>query len=460
MDYQEFIRSKKTRTKRYGFIVDQDQLNPKAWEWQRRVTAWAIERGRSAMFLETGLGKTICQLMWAEQVVNHTGLPVLIHCPVGVRRQTWGEAERFGIQVPVDVADELVDEDPRIVIANYEKLHRFDTTMFGGVVLDESSILKGLTGKIREQLTEAWAFAQFRLACTATPSPNDTKELGNHAEFLGVCSHQEMLAKFFVNDAGDTKQWRLKGHAVNAFWDWVCEWAVCATLPSDVGGDDTGYILPELIETTHNVHVPSVPSKGCLFDTTGISATNIHDEKRKTSPYRAKHTADIVNAEPDRAWVIWCDTNYESDDLVKHMPQAVEIRGDMSEEKKESILAGFADGSIKVLISKPSITGSGLNWQHCQRTVFHSISYSFEQRYQAIRRFYRFGQKESVHVHYVTCDTEHAIANAVEQKFDKHINMQEQMRQAMRRSELAMTYDSGRKTYSTSRSMEIPQWLK
>lgn len=460
MDYGEFIRSKRIQTRQYGFDVAVDDLNPNAFEWQKRVIQWSLKRGRSALFLDTGLGKTLCQLNWAQQVVEHTGGRVLIHCPIGVRMQTAGELRKFGIECDITIADSQDDcPSQGIVIANYEKLHKFDSNEFDGVVLDESQILKGIAGKTKDQLCREWAGSRFRLACTATPSPNDHMELGNHAEFLGVCSHQEMLSKYFVNDTGDTKSWRLKGHSTEAFWDWVCTWAACVTKPSDIGGSDDGYILPELNEYTELVHVPYDTKAGMLFDSTEVSATNIHDEKRRTSPYRAEKTAEIV-ASVSGSCVVWCDTNYEADDLVKMIPGAVDIRGSMTEQQKENSLTRFANGDDRVIITKPTIAGAGLNWQHCCNMVFHAINYSFEQRYQAIRRCWRFGQTKPVNVWSVTTDTEHAMQNAVRVKSAKHEDLQRSMRDAMQRSELYGTMDVGRTKYTPEYYMEIPKWLR
>ena len=460
MEYSEFVKQKQVQSVEYGHQVSIDDLNENAFDWQKRVVQWAVSRGRAALFLDTGLGKTLCQLMWAQQVCKATGGRVMLHCPLGVRQQTKRESEKFGICVPVVVADDQTQmPDSGICIVNYQKLDKFDTSLFAGVVLDESSILKGLTSKLRAQLTEEWGDAKYRLACTATPSPNDTMELGSHAEFLGVCSQQEMQSKYFVNDSGNTQKWRLKGHAIDAFWDWVCDWACCVSMPSDIGGDDTGYHLPELVEHTHTVHVPAAVADGFLFDCSGISATNIHEEKRHTSPFRADKTAELVNSN-DQQWIVWCDSNYESDDLVERIPDAVEIRGSLTDQQKEDRLEQFSSGDARVIITKPSISGMGMNWQHCSQMVFHSISYSFEQKYQAVRRCYRFGQKQPVQCHSVTTDTEHAIAKAVSVKSGMHENMKERMRVAMSRSDFIAKQDRGRTTYRPIEKMEIPTWLK
>lgn len=460
MDYAEFIAGKQLQEKRYGFDVPLSSIAPAAFDWQKRIIQWAVRRGRAAMFLDTGLGKTLCQLAWAEQVATKTKGRVLLHCPLGVRKQTYREAGKFSIGVPVVIADdgESLPKGPCIIVCNYDKLHKFEARKFCGVVLDESSILKGLDGATKRFLCEAWSRTQYRLACTATPSPNDHMELGNHAEFLGVCSTQEMLSKYFVNDTGDTGKWRLRGHAVQSFWEWVCQWACCVSMPSDVGGPDEGYILPGLHERTELVHVPLERGSGMLFDSTELSATTIHDEKRRTSPYRARKTAEIVNDLSGHC-IVWLDTNYEADDLMPLLNDAVEIRGDMKDSVKESVLDGFVDGTHRVLVTKPTIAGQGMNFQHCNQMVFHAINYSFEQRYQAIRRCLRFGQTREVYVWNVTTDTEHAMANAIHIKSERHVTMQTQMRAAMAKSELAPQTEVGKRSYVASSTMEVPSWL-
>jgi hypothetical protein len=461
MDYQTFCRNKHVRPSYSGFDIPLEALGDKAFQWQKRCIQWAVKRGRAALFADTGLGKSLQQLLWADAVVKHSGGHIMGHCPVGVRWQTAGEAQKFGIETPVVVVNtpDEIPSQPSICLVNYEKMHLFETHDFTGVFLDESSCLKGLNSKTREALTAGWQHSPFRLACTATPAPNDTMELGNHAEFLGICTREEMLSKYFTHDSGDTSKWRLKGHAEADFWDWVCSWAVCISRPSDIGGDDTGYILPELHEITHNVHVPGQVKAGQLFDVSGISATNIHEEKRYTSPFRAEKTAELVRSN-DRPWIIWCDTNYEADDIRKLLPDVVEIRGSDTEQQKEDRLRGFTEGRIRTILTKSSMFGQGMNWQHCNQMIFHSINYSFESRYQAIRRCWRFGQTQEVFVHSVTTDTEHAIANTLSVKDARHDNLQTAMSAAMQRSELLASSDAGMTRYNPTRKAQVPSWLQ
>lgn len=463
ISYAEFIASKRVQTKRYGFDVPIESLNGKAHEWQRRIIQWALKRGRAALFLDTGLGKTLCQLSWAEQVVRETGGRVLIHCPIGVRQQTLREAAKFGIGVDVVVAD----DDSKlpasgIVIANYEKLHRFDTRKFVGVVLDESSILKSFTGTTKRQLCERWNHADFRLACTATPSPNDHMELGNHSQFLGVMASNEMLSRWFYNDTMQAGGYKILPHGEEDFWEWVATWAACVSMPSDIGGDDTGYKLPPLRRFDHIVTCEDdTPDPGCLFRVEReLTATTVHKEKRRTTQDRAAKVAEVIAAEPDEPWLIWCDTNYEADVLAEIVSGAVDLRGNESEKSKEAKLFGFTDGTIGKLITKPSLAGFGMNWQHCRRMAFIGLSYSFEQYYQAVRRCWRFGQTSEVHAHVVMAEGEQAILKANERKQAQHSQMQAGMRAAINRShELAVDGDMRLSKFQGERQMEIPEWL-
>lgn len=351
-DYEAFIKRKQRRVEAYGFDIGTDKLNPNLFDWQKRAVQWAIKRGRAALFEECGLGKTLQQLEWARLVHQHCGLPVVVHCPVGVRSQTKREAEKFGIDSPVTVADSQDEVINGINLINYEKLHKFDPATFCGVVLDESSILKGMNSVTRKLLKESYGQTRFRLACTATPAPNDHMELGNHAEFLGICEPVDMLNRYFVHDSGDTSKWRLRGHAERDFWSWVSQWAVCISKPSDIGGEDAGYTLPQMIIERHHVtpEIDNAPS-GMLFNTAGISATTMHEEKRLTNEARCKRAAELAKSTSGPV-LIWCDTNYEADELRKHLPDAVEVRGDDTEEFKDQALEWFCG-----LTSKPNRKG-------------------------------------------------------------------------------------------------------
>ena len=463
MDYDEFISTKHAKTTQSGFSVKLESLNPKAFDWQRRVIQWALKRGRAALFLDTGLGKTISQLTWAENVCKHTGGRVLLHCPIGVRQQTKREAEKFGIDCDVAICDnDTAMPTSGIVIANYEKLHKFNTREFVGVVLDESSILKSFSGTIKRNLCSGWNHADFRLACTATPSPNDHMELGNHAQFLGIMNSNEMLSRWFYNDTMKSGGYKILPHGEADFWDWVATWAACVSMPSDIGGSDEGYILPELSRIDHTVFPDDeTPEDGCLFFVEReLTATTVHKEKRRTVADRAAKVAEIVADEPTEPWLIWCDTNYEADELKRLVPDAVDLRGNESETAKESKLSGFTDGSIRVLITKPTVAGFGLNWQHCRRMAFIGLSYSYEQYYQAVRRCWRFGQKHEVHAHVVMAESEAAILRTNQRKQDQHSQMQSAMRESInRKHELATSADLALSQQHSDKRMELPQWL-
>lgn len=462
-DYHDFISAKRRMPEDTGFRVRISSLNQNAHDWQKNVVQWAVERGRAALFLDTGLGKTRCQLSWAEQVAKKERGAVLLHCPVGVRHQTAAEAERIGLSTPVEILDDCdgLKKGPRIVVANYEKLHRFDTQRFVGCVLDESSILKSYTGSTKRSLCERWSHTKYRLACTATPSPNDHMELGNHAEFLGIMPSNEMLSRWFYNDTMKAGGYKILPHGEDSFWQWISSWAVACSRPSDIGGDDTGYVLPELRKHTHIVHVSdNTPDKGHLFRIEELSATNVHKEKRRSTPDRAAKVAEIVGRHADETWIVWCDTNYEADELLRLMPQAVDIRGAESESAKERKLREFSNGTIRVLITKPTVAGFGMNWQHCSHMAFIGLSYSFEQYYRAVRRCWRFGQTRPVDVHVVMAEGEALIEQANLRKATQHESMQVSMSIAMRAHQAlsqrkALSVD----LYEPKKKAEVPTWL-
>jgi DNA modification methylase len=428
-DYDEFIAAKVKVAKAAGF--EPLEIKAPLFDWQKSVVQWAVRTGRAALFEDCGLGKTAQQLEWARQVADHTNAPVIILTPLAVAHQTAHEAEKFGIVAKVANHQNDVT-GPGVWITNYEKLEHFDTTSFSGVVLDESSVLKAFTGKTRIALTEAFASTPYRLCCTATPSPNDYTEFGQHAAFLGVCSPAQMLATFFVNDTFNTGDWRLKKHAETEFWKWMASWACCVAKPSDIGFSDEGYILPRLHMFEHIVDVDETVAAGDeLFRVATLSATTMHKEMRLTSESRAAKVAELVNGN-DETWIVWCNTNDEADHLVRMIPDAIEVRGSETAVVKERKLDEFTEGRARVIISKPSIAGFGLNWQHCHNVAFVGLSYSFESFYQALRRSYRFGQKNEVKAHIVQARTEGAITQTIHRKIEQHKTMQEQMKQASR----------------------------
>jgi superfamily II DNA or RNA helicase len=462
VNYREFIRNKQRLHKPLGFEIDKTKLNSMLFPWQADIVHWALKRGRAALFEECGLGKTLQQLAWAEQVYLRTKEPVIIHTPVGVRQQTKREADKFGIGCNVQVVNSGDEVVSGINIVNYEKLHLFNSLVFSGVVLDESSILKSFTGKTKVALSNAYKNTCYRLACTATPAPNDHMELGNHADFLGVMPSNEMLSRWFINDTMKAGGYRLRGHAASDFWRWVSSWAVCVAKPSDVGGDDSEFDLPKLDVIRHVVEPDETDSPpGFLFNTSGLSATNIHQAKRLSNNARADKTAEIIAANKRDSWLVWCETNYEADALLERIDGAVEIRGSESEAAKESKLNGFSNGEIRILVTKPKLSGFGMNWQHCHNVVFAGLSFSFEQFYQAIRRCWRFGQTHPVTAHLVLADTEFTLESTIARKETDHKLMQAGMADAMRdgmREELFG--EIRRDIYEGTKEICLPKWIK
>jgi DNA modification methylase len=428
MTYDDFIAQKIKHSIPVGF--EPGCITAPLFDWQKSVVRWAIRQGRAALFEDCGLGKTLQQLEWARQVMAHTGKPVLILTPLAVAHQTEREAAHFGYDAFVCASQAEVS--PRAIsITNYEKLDHFNPEAFGGVVLDESSILKNFTGKTRKALTHAFSQTPYRLCCTATPSPNDYTEFGQHADFLGVCTPAQMLCTFFLNDTFNTGDWRLKRHAEDEFWRWLASWAACVSKPSDIGFADDGYILPPLVMETVTVDVDVTAEKPDdeLFRVATLSATTMHKEMRLTSRSRAERVASMVN-ESQEPWIVWCNTNDESDHLSELIPDAIEVRGSDSPAVKERHLAAFTNGDARVIITKPSIAGMGLNWQHCRNVAFVGLSYSFEDFYQALRRSYRFGQRQQVYAYIVQASTEGAIMQNIQRKMKQHSTMQEQMKRA------------------------------
>jgi hypothetical protein len=410
--YSEFVRRKFVAHTPTG-ISGEVKLPGAMFGHQKALTSWALKRGRSAIFADTGLGKMLIELAWADTVNKHTQRPVMIHTPLAVAAQMASEGRRFGINATV--VREASDITPGINIANYERLHKFDASMFGGVVLDESGCIKHHDAKTFRLLTDSYIDTPFKLPATATPAPNDWAELGTHAEFLGICSRVEMLAEFFTHDGGDTSVWRLKGHARAIFWKWVASWGALIRHPSDLGFDDGAYKLPPLKLHDHVVKV-SGPIGDMLFDTEAQTLSERRAARRASMTERVAACAAIVNADANEPWVVWCDLNDEGDALTDAIDGAVQIAGKDSTEVKEQRLQDFAEGRIRVLVSKPSICGWGLNWQHSARMAFVGVTDSFESYYQAVRRCWRFGQKRPVDVHLFSSSQEGAVAANLKRK--------------------------------------------
>lgn len=426
-EYNDFVNAKTKRATAHGF--QPREIKAPLFDWQSHVVEWAVKKGRAALFEDCGLGKTAQQLEWADQVCReHDGESVLILTPLAVAHQTAEEGEKFGIDAAVIQGASDI-KTGGVYISNYEKLDNFDGFDFAGIVLDESSILKNFTGKTRVALTERFAETPYRLCCTATPSPNDYTEFGQHADFLGVCRPMQMLSTFFINDTFNTGDWRLKRHAHKEFWQWLASWAACVSKPSDIGFDDDGYILPplNLNDVIVDVDESSGANDGELFRHATLSATTMHKEMRMTAPARVDAVADLVNNSSE-TWVVWCNTNDESERLKKAISDAVEVKGSDSPKVKEQRLDAFSHGEARVIVTKPGIAGYGLNWQHCHNVAFVGLSYSFEDFYQALRRTYRFGQEREVNAHVIQASTEGAIMKSIRRKIGQHAEMQREMK--------------------------------
>lgn len=411
-DYASFLAAKQRVDKPSGFEVV--NLNKKLFPFQQAIVRWACRRGRAAIFADCGLGKSGMQLEWADQVNGQTNGKVLILAPLAVAAQTLREASKFEIG-GVGIVRKQEDCEPfRICIANYEMLQHFDPAEFSGVVLDESSIIKNFTGSIRNQILDAFKATPFRLACTATPAPNDYMELGNHAEFVGSMTRTEMLSMFFCHDGGDTSSWRLKGHAESDFWKWLCSWSVMMRKPSDIGFQDDGFDLPPIHIHEHIVKADPLKS-GVLFE---VDSPSLEDRRRARKASLADRVAEAVRivGEDDSQCLVWCDLNDESDALAAGIEGAIEVRGSDEPEHKERAMLGFAAGTNRVLVTKPKIAGFGMNFQSCARMVFVGLSDSYEALYQSIRRCWRFGQSQPVHVHIITASTEGAVLDNVKRK--------------------------------------------
>ncbi len=454
-DYEHFIKNKLRADIPAGF--DLDVPTGPLFDFQAACVKWALKRGRAALFEDTGLGKTFQQVTWAQAVTDHTGGNVIIAAPLCVAQQTVSEAAKLGITIKYCRAQGQVE--PGITITNYEMLDHFELESFVGVVLDESSILKSHTSKTREQLVQSFRHTPYKLSCTATPSPNDYIELGNQADFLGVMSAQEMLATFFTHDGGDTSKWRLKGHGRTRFWEWMATWSICIRNPSDLGFDGSRYELPPVNMIEHTVSGGDL-LEGQLFAVTAQTLSERRHAKKNSMDDRIALAAGIANGATEPV-IVWCHMNEESARLAKAIPDAVEVTGSMSIDEKERNIMAFTNGTARVLVSKASICGYGMNWQHCSTQVFAGMDDSFEKYYQAVRRSHRFGQKRQVDVHIITAETEGAVKANIERKQGQANEMAEQMvahmRSITRRQIVGAA--SNTETYNPTTPMTIPAWL-
>lgn len=485
MNYADFVDGKLSRVPPTGLSVI-PQLNPSLFPFQADLVTWALRRGRCAIFADTGLGKTRQELEWARCVALATGGRVLILAPLAVGAQTVREAEKIGVAAKqVRYASDIGDGEPpahasgegasvslpSIFVTNYDRIHHFDPSAFVGVVCDESSVIKNSDSKTFATLTEMFAQTPFRLCATATPSPNDYTELGTHAEFLGICTKEEMLAEYFCHDGGETQTWRLKGHARGAFWRWVAGWAALIRKPSDFGYDDTGYVLPQLTITQHTIPADhsvrtEVETKagfhqGLLFQEAARTLTQRRVARKASMGNRVQRLIDVVNAEPDEFWLLWCELNAEADAIKEGLKSAVEIRGNDDAILKEQRLISFSNGETRILLSKPSICGFGLNFQHCARMCFVGVKDSYESTYQAIRRCWRFGQTREVHVHVFASELEGEVVKNLERKERDAFAMSEALSAETREVVRVEILGQKRQTnaYGAATRMGVPSWL-
>ena len=428
MTYEDFIKSKKTFKEQSGFKMPDSWINSNAFDFQADIIQRAVREGRYALFMDTGLGKSLTQLNFNEAVLKHTNKPVLMVAPLAVVYQLEKESKKFGYELNRIFKNSDIKKE--INITNFDNLKNIDLKQFSCIDIDESSILKSYTGTFKKYIIDESRDLKFKLAATATPSPNDYLELGNHSEFLGVMDSYEMIMRYFLNDAMKAGGYRLKGHAEKEFWEWIASWAECITNPADLGFDGSRYVLPKLNEIYHEISHDDIKycENGLLFSFGEQNATTLAKNKKETLIKRAEKVASILTDEPH---LIWVDTNTESEYLKKLIPDSVEVKGSDKDEYKAEMLNGFADGKIKRLITKSSIAGMGMNFQNAHNMTFFGLNYSYEKYYQAVRRMYRFGQTKEVNVNIIVADNEVNILNTIHRKKEQHDKMKKEMQKAI-----------------------------
>ena len=466
IEYLQFLKTKAIFAPPSG-LLEIPALPAAMKPFQQALTTWALRRGRAALFEGTGLGKTLQQLSWARIVADHEDGPILILTPLAVAEQTVAEAAKFKID-GVGYAADPTRVTTDIIVTNYERFEKFDIEKFAGVVLDESGIIKSHDGKTRALLTEACAEIPWRLCCTATPAPNDYAELGQHSEFLGIMTAKEMLSMFFVHDgsiranddSAGSDGWRLKRHAEQDFWRWLASWAAVVRHPRDLGFDDSDYDLLPLNLHQTNVAAEYKPTAGQLFPFMASTLSERIGVRRDTVDARVAAAVDIVNQEPNQPWLIWCNLNSEADAIEDAIPSALQVAGRHSTEIKVERLLGFKKNRPPILISKPSLAGHGMNWQHCRKMVFVGLTDSFEQIYQAIRRCWRFGQTRSVDAYFIASELEGNVVANIRRKEVAFNKMQEamagHMRDLMHEQILGQTKEE---PYNPTQKMRVPRWL-
>lgn len=459
IEYIDFLKTKEMKAEAVGF--ETEEVNPRLFEWQTEIVRWALLKGRACIFADCGLGKTPMQLQWADQVAKHAGKPVLIIAPLAVASQTQREGRKF--DVAVNICRRQEDVSDGVNITNYEMVEHFDADAFSGVVLDESSILKDATSATRKLLTDKFEQTPYKLCCTATPSPNDFMEIGTHAHFLGIMTQPEMLSTFFCHDGGNTSKWRLKGHAEQKFFEWIASWACCLTSPEDLGYDGSAYVLPQL--RVHEIIVKTdlmVSADGQeLFIPSATQTLNERRGARRNSiDLRVEAAAQIANGTADQV-LVWCDLNDESAKLSEAISDAVEVRGSNTPEYKEATMNDFTAEKVRVMVSKPSIAGWGMNWQQCHNMIFVGLSDSFEAYYQAVRRCWRFGQQNPVDVYIITSDAEGAVKDNIQRKQRDAQKMTSELIRYTKDILTAEIHHTVRMSeqYITLERMVVPEWL-
>ena len=450
-EYRQFLETKKRTIPESGFVVDENDLNPLLFPFQKHCVKRALKCGKYALFENTGLGKTVQQLEWGGQIVNRLGGKIIIIAPLAVVGQTIEEGRKFGYEV-WRVGEH---EGDGIYITNYDQIENLNIGDYIGVVLDESSILKNFDGATKQLIIDSFKDTRYKLACTATPSPNDVMELGNHAEFLDVMSRNEMLAMYFIHDGGNTSSWRLKGHCEQMFWDFVSDWATMIEKPSDIGFSDDGYILPPLHLIEDHIRTKK-RDNGLLFNDTAVNATCYNEELRQTINERMDEVARIVNGNPDDNFIVWIKQDAEGDLLRRLIPDAVEVRGSERPEVKESKLLGFGRNEFRVLVTKLKIAQFGLNYQNCHNQIFASLDFSFESTYQGIRRCYRFGQTHEVTITLICTDTMQNVRETIQRKQEQFETMQAAMTAATNRN---ISAKSKFKQTAGTQSMRLPSFI-
>lgn len=469
-EYRAWVKSKTPIRSDTGFAIDAGDLHPQLRADQRAVVAWALKRGRAALFVNTGGGKAFDILEWSRRVSERQNGRVLILAPLAVADQLVREGERWSIEAEYvrdqDAADQSLS---RIVVSNYELMHHFDPARFVGVAGDESSFLKNSSGKTRHMFNRMWSHTPFRLLATATPAPNDLDEIGNHSQALSVMPWHEMITRWFIRDSNQADTLRIKAHAEKDFWEWVASWAVCMTKPSDLGFDDAGFDLPPL--NIHHVSVdvdhesawdtPNRWGQAALFHMEALSATDLWRNKRMTLEGRMERAAELASTDPHSPWVIWVETNDEADALRARLPEAVEVRGDEPLDTKRAKLRAFSAGDERVLITKLDIAGFGMNWQHCHNTIFASLTYSFERTYQGLKRFHRYGQTHPVNAWMISAATEGDVVQAYKRKEQQFQVFQRNMNAAMRATGLL----AGKRTfddydYNPTVTVKVPEFIR